>query len=259
VDLFDTHVHLSVDALYRDLDGVLARAKAAGVTGMLAASTDLEDSRRSLGIARANPGVVLATVGIHPESAGKVPDGWEEAFERLIVEGKPAAIGECGLDGFHPIPPIEEQYDVFRFQVRMAVKHRLPLVLHSRRAGEQVLAVVKAEGTGRGVFHCLDGDEVLARGAVNAGFHLGVGGTATFPKNEVLRGMLSRLPRDRIVLETDAPWLAPQPVRGRPNEPAYIVHTLAVVAMSLGIAPAAAADLTTANARALFGLARPTS
>jgi len=250
--LFDSHVHLSVDALHEDLDGVLARAKAAGVTGMLAASTDLGDSALSLGIAKANPGFVIASVGVHPESAGKVAEGWEEEFERLLAEGRPAAIGECGLDGFHPEPPIEDQYDVFRFQVRMAVKHRLPLVLHSRRAGEQVLAVVKEEGAERGVFHCVEDNEILARGVVNAGFHLGFGGTATFPRNEVLRGMLKRMPRDRILLETDAPWLAPQPVRGKRNEPAFIVHVAETVAAALGITAEEVAAVTFDNSRRLF-------
>jgi TatD DNase family protein len=252
VALFDTHVHLGVDALFGDLAGVLARAQAAGVTAMLAAATDLEDRRRGLDIARAHPGVVVAAVGIHPEAAANVPADWREQLERLIVEGHPGAIGECGLDAFHPVPPIEDQYEVFRFQVRMAVKHRLPLVLHSRRAGEQVLAVVKEEGAGRGVFHCLEGDEVLARGAVAAGFHLGIGGTATFPKNEVLRAMLGRLPKDRLLLETDAPWLAPQPVRGKQNEPAYLVHTADTVAKAVGITVEELAELTTASARALF-------
>jgi len=254
VALFDTHVHLCVDALWGDLEGVLARARDAGVTGMLAASTDLEDSARSLDAAQANPGFVLAAVGIHPEAAANVPDDWQERLERLVVEGHPAAIGECGLDGFHPVPPIEGQYDVFRFQVRMALKHRLPLILHSRRAGEQVLAVVKEEGAERGAFHCIEDNEVLARGALSAGFHLGVGGTATYPRNDVLRGMLKRLPRDRIVLETDAPWLAPQAVRGKTNEPAYLVHTAVVVAEAVGVAPEALADFTTANARTLFRL-----
>ncbi|MEK7474624.1 MAG: TatD family hydrolase [Candidatus Coatesbacteria bacterium] len=250
--LFDTHVHLAVDGLFGDLGGVLARAQAAGVTRMLAASTDLADSRKGLDIAKAHPGQVFAAVGIHPEASADLPVDWEEQFERLIVEGRPNAIGECGLDAFHPVPPIEDQYGVFRFQVRMAVKHRLPLILHSRRAGEQALAVVKEEGAERGVFHCIEGDEIFARGAIAAGFHLGVGGTATFPKNEVLRAMLGRLPKDRLLLETDAPWLAPQPVRGKPNEPAWLVHTAETVAQAVGVTAAELADLTTASARALF-------
>jgi TatD DNase family protein len=254
VVLFDTHVHLAVDAFRDDLEGVIARARAAGVAGLLAASTDLEDSARSLEIANANPGFVFATVGVHPESAGKVSEDWEERLERLIVEGRPAAIGECGLDGFHPEPPVEAQFDVFRFQVRMAVKHRLPLILHSRRAGEQVLSVVKEEGADSGVFHCVEDDEILARGAANAGFHLGFGGTATFPRNEVLRGMLKRMPRDRILLETDAPWLAPQAVRGKRNEPAFIVYVAETVAAALGVTAEELGALTSDNARRLFGL-----
>ena len=252
--LFDSHVHLCVEALDSDLGGVLERAKAAGVTGMLAVSTCLADSRRSLEIAKAHTGLVAATVGIHPEAAAEAGEGWEGELERLVAEGKPAAIGECGLDGFHPVPPIEDQYGIFRFQVRLAVKYRLPLVLHSRRAGEQVLALVKEEGASRGVFHCIEDDEVLARGAVAAGFHLGVGGTSTYPRNDVLRAMLGRLPKERLLLETDAPWLAPQAVRGKRNEPAFIVHTAEVVAKAAGMPVEELAGLTSANARGLFGV-----
>ncbi len=251
--MFDTHAHLTDPGLNFDLEGVLKRAGEAGVRWILTAATDLESSREALKVA-AEHDSVLAAVGVHPECAGAVEPGWEVALEELIVQGKPCAIGECGLDAFHPNPPIEAQVPIFRAQVRIARKHRLPLLLHSRRAAEEVLRILKEEDalTVGGVFHCIESDEIFARAAVNAGYHLGVGGTCTFPRNDVLRNMLKRMPLDRILLETDCPYLAPQPVRGKTNEPAFMVHTAEVVAKAAGIAVADLVKVTTKNALRLF-------
>lgn len=251
--LFDTHVHFTVPELWKDLEGVFARAKDAGVAGFLSVSTDLDTSRRSLELVRARSGV-FAAVGIHPGSAGHVARGWEEKLERLIEDGGPAAIGECGLDGYHLDPPLDVQEPVFRVQVRLARKHQRPLIMHTRKATWQALRILEEENAldVGGIFHCIEGDEIFARAAVNAGFHLGVGGTSTYPRNDVLRAMLARMPKDRIVLETDAPWLPPQPVRGKRNEPAYLAHTAAVVAEALGLGAEAMGELTTENALKLL-------
>lgn len=249
--LFDTHAHLTDDQLYLELEGVLERARAAGVTRVLSVATNLATSRTNADALRVREGI-LVSYGVHPQNAGEVEPGWEEALDDLLARARPAAVGECGLDAHHPDPPIERQVPILRAQVRLAKKHGLPLVLHTRKASWEVLKLIESEGGCAGVFHCIEPDEVLLRAAVNAGFYLGVGGTCTYPRNEMLRAILKRLPRDRILLETDSPYLPPQPVRGRRNEPSFIVHTAAVVAEALGVTVDECAALTAANATALF-------
>jgi len=253
---FDTHAHLCDPAYEGGIDGLIKRADESEVTWILSASTDIDDSARNIAMARSRSRV-LAAAGVHPESAGKVAPGWKTALDNLLAGGGACAVGECGLDAFHPNPPREIQEPVFRTQVRLALKHRLPLVIHSRKAGLEVLRILEEEGAvgeGKpgGVFHCAEADEVLARAVVNSGFYLGIGGTVTFPKNDILRNMLPRMPLDRILLETDAPYLAPQPVRGKRNEPAYVIHVAAEVAKALGIKVEEVGKRTRENAMRLF-------
>jgi len=253
---FDTHAHLCDPAYEGDIAGLIKRADEAEVTWILSASTDLADSVKNIAIARSRSRV-LAAVGVHPESAGNVAPGWENELDSILAGGGACAVGECGLDAFHPNPPREIQEPVFRAQVRLALKHRLPLVIHSRKAGLEVLRILEeegavGEGSPGGVFHCAEADEVLVRAVVNAGFHLGVGGTVTFPKNDIMRNMLVRMPLDRILLETDAPYLAPQPVRGKRNEPAFITHVAAEVAKALGMKVEEVGKRTRENGMKLF-------
>ncbi len=254
---FDSHAHLNDEALRGEVEDVIRRADEAEVTWILAASVSLDDSRANLALARSHSRV-LAAAGVHPEEAGQAAHGWEAELEALLASGGAAAVGECGLDAFHPDPPLEIQQAVFRAQVRLARKHRLPLVMHSRRAGLEVLQVLEEEGPlpAGGVFHCIEPDEVLARAVTGAGFHVGISGTITFPRNDVLRGMLKRLPPERLLVETDSPYLAPQAVRGKRNEPAFVPHVTAEVAKALGIRVEEAARRTRENALSLFGGAR---
>ncbi len=256
---FDTHAHLTDSGLHAELEDVLHRAGEARVTCILAVASDLATSRESLAIVR-NHSQVLASAGVHPELAGRVTPGWEAELEDLIVRERPVAVGECGLDAHHPDPPLAAQVPVLRAQVRLAKKHRLPLVLHSRKAAWEVLAVIEEEQAldVGGVFHCISDDEVFARAAMNAGFHLGLGGTCTYPRNDVLRTMIKRFPRDRLLLETDAPYLAPQVVRGKRNEPAFVTHTASVVAEAVGVSVEELATCTRENGLRLFR-SRPTS
>lgn len=253
--LFDTHCHLTSPEFSADLDGVIGRAKEAGVEGILSVAVDLADALATREIALKHPGFLRWAAGIHPESAGRVAAGWEAELERIIVELKPNAIGECGLDGHHPEPPMAVQLPVFRAQLRLARTHRLPIVIHSRKAGEECLREIDLAGglPAGGVFHCIEGDEILARAIVNAGFHVGLGGIATYPRNDVLRAMLVRLPQDRLLLETDAPWLPPVPHRGKRNEPSFVALTAEAVAKALGMPADELGALTAANARKLFG------
>jgi len=252
VALFDTHCHLTDPAFAPDLAAVLARAAAAGVDRILSVSVNLATAGGALDQAKIHSGI-LAAVGVHPEEAGNVAPGWEAALERLIADGRPAAVGECGLDAHHPVPTIEIQRPVFVAQLRLAKKYALPLVMHTRKAGWEVLKLLESEGLPpHGVFHCIEDDELLVRAVTKAGWHVGFGGTCTYPRNQPLREILSRVDRSRVILETDAPYLAPQPVRGKRNEPALIVHAAAVAGRAWGITAEEAAALTTANALRLF-------
>lgn len=221
---------------------------------IVAAASDLENSRASSELAGREKGII-ASAGVHPEAAGRVGPDWERELEEIIRNKRPAAIGECGLDAHHPDPPVEKQEPILRVQVRLAKKYSLPLILHSRRAGWEVLRVLEQEGPlpAGGVFHCIEGDEVLALSAVKAGFCVGIGGPVTYPRNNVLRNLLKRVPRERILLETDCPYLPPQPVRGKRNEPAFMAYVAEAVARELDVSPEETAALTSANAHRLFG------
>lgn len=253
--LFDTHCHLTSPEFAADLDAVISRAKDAGLEAILSVAVDMADAIATREISLKYPGLVRWAAGVHPEAAGKVAPGWESELERIITELKPGAIGECGLDGHHPVPTMDVQLPVFMTQVRMAKTHRLPIVIHSRKTGWECLKIIEDLGglPAGGVFHCIEGDEVFARAVVNAGFHIGVGGIATYPKNDVLRGMLGRMPKDKILLETDAPWLPPVPHRGKRNEPAYVALTAEAVAKAMSMTADELGSLTTTNARRLFG------
>lgn len=253
--LFDTHCHLTSPEFAADLEGVLGRAKDAGVEGILSVAVDLDDAEATRRLSLKYPGMIRWAAGVHPEAAGRVAADWEAVLERMIAEHHPSAIGECGLDAHHPEPAMHLQIPVFQAQVRMAKRFRLPIVIHSRKTGFECLRVIGEAGglPAGGVFHCIEGDEILARAVVSAGFHLGLGGIATYPKNEILRGMLARMPQEKLLLETDAPWLPPVPHRGKRNEPAFVALTAEVVAKSLGMAVMELGELTAANARRLFG------
>jgi len=187
VALFDTHCHLTDPVFAADLDAVLARAAGAGVDRILSVSVNLATASGALDQARAHPGI-LAAVGVHPEEAGNVGPGWDTELERLIVERRPAAVGECGLDAHHPVPTIEVQRAVFVAQIRLAKRYALPLVMHTRKAGWEVLKLLEAEGAPpHGVFHCIEDDELLVRAVTKAGWHVGFGGTCTYPRNQPLR------------------------------------------------------------------------
>jgi TatD DNase family protein len=148
---------------------------------------------------------------------------------------------------------MEEQRPVFIAQIRLAKKYHLPLVMHTRKAGWEVLKLLEAEGAPpRGVFHCIEDDELLVRAVTKAGWHAGFGGTCTYPKNQPLRDILTRVDRSKVILETDAPYLAPQPVRGKRNEPSFVAHVAGVVAQAWGVSISEVHRITTANASALF-------
>jgi TatD DNase family protein len=263
VNLTDSHCHLDDGQFAQDQAEVIARACAAGVKYMLAIGTgngppDLEVALR---VADEYPSV-FATVGIHPNDSGKLArssDGSEDTFkdlERLLMHPKVKAMGEVGLD-YHWGVPKETQLPVFERQLEIAAAARLPVVIHTRDAWEDTLAVLRTQWAPTKlpcILHCFTGTTRQANECLELGFFLGFGGVSTFPKAIDLREAARIVPSDRLLLETDAPYLAPVPYRGKRNEPAFVAHTARAIAAVREIAVEDLASQTTANFERIIGL-----
>lgn len=250
--LVDTHCHLDCDPLAADVPAVLARARAAGVAACLTIGTDLASSHAAVALAQRHPGVRCA-VGIHPNDAGGATEEVLRALEALAEDPVVAAIGEVGLDFYRQGAPADVQERVFRRCVALARRRGLPLAIHCRNAYDALLAVLReAPAPIRGVLHCVSGPAAFVQEALALGLHVSFAGNVTFPNAAALRALVPLVPEDRLLVETDAPFLAPQPVRGRTNEPAYVAHTAAALAALRGVSVDALGQATSRNARALF-------
>ena len=259
-ELVDTHCHLTESPLAGSIGEVLARARAAGIGQVLTIGTTLEDSRVNVALARQHPGV-RAAVGIHPhEAASATPEAVEE-LEALAADPAVGAIGEVGLDHYRHLAPAERQQEAFLACIGIARRRSLPLAIHCRQAYDELLELLRQDAQRHdrvaGVIHCASGPPAFISGALELGLHISFAGNATFPNAQALRALVPLVPDDRLLLETDAPFLAPQPVRGRPNEPAYLAHTAEVVARLRGVSVEDLGRLTSGNARRLFGFATP--
>lgn len=253
--LVDAHCHFGGGQDEKtSVEAVLARARAAGVGGFIAVGTELEDSPRVLELARAHADV-RASVGVHPHEARTWNKGSLAALRELVAASETVFVGETGLDWHYDFSPREEQEAVFRAQVRLAREVGKPLMIHTRTAREATLAVLREEGGEAvgGMFHCYSEDLDFAREVLDLGFHLSFSGLVTFPKAPEIQAVAAWAPLDRILVETDSPYLAPVPHRGKRNEPAHVVHVAAFVARLRGMAPEALAEQTTANLEALCG------
>ncbi len=252
--LIDSHCHLDgySDA---ELPGVLARAASAGVAEFVTIGTTMEQSRAILPRARAHENV-WCTVGVHPHHAAEAPLPSPEDLLDLVADPKVIGIGETGLDWFYKEPPPESQERNFRIHIAAARAAGLPLVIHARSADADIERVLAEEIETRGPFafllHCFSSGRRLAEFAIARGGYVSFSGILTFPKSEEIRDIARDLPAERVLVETDAPYLAPVPLRGKRNEPAFVVHTAAVLARVRGLEPAALAALTSANFRRLF-------
>ncbi|NLM38009.1 MAG: TatD family hydrolase [Firmicutes bacterium] len=253
--LFDTHCHLNDETYQADLAAVLARARAAGVVRMLVVGYDLPSSRRALALAEAENGV-YAAVGIHPHDAAGVTAADLECLAELLARPQAVALGEIGLDYHYENSPRRRQQEVFRAQLALARKAGKPVVIHGREAHADLVATLKAEGGSfQGVMHCYSGSKEAAREYLEMGLYISVAGPVTFKNARKLPEVVPALPVDRLLIETDAPYLSPHPWRGRRNEPAYLVAVAERVAELLKLPVEAAADLTWNNGAACFGLA----
>lgn len=247
--LVDHHCHLDFPDFADELDGVIARAKAAGVGLMVSISTRIRRFERLLQIAESHPSV-FCSVGTHPHYAHEELDVPVEEIVRLSRHPKVVAIGEAGLDYFYDNSPRAAQERGFRNHIAAARETQLPLVIHARDADEDTAAILEDE-TARGAFpavlHCYTGGLDLARRGVDLGLYVSFSGILTFKKSDGLREVAKAVPLDRLLVETDAPYLAPGKYRGKRNEPAYVVETAAELARVKGITLDALAHATTEN------------
>ena len=246
--MIDTHAHLTA---LDDPDEVVARAVEAGVTRILTVGTDVDDCRRALELVERHDGV-FAILGIHPHEAGTATPDDLAAVRELLGHPKAVAVGETGLDWFRDYAPRDDQLRLFDAQLSLAAELGKPVVIHSRAADEDTLAAL-AGFDGTVVLHCFSSPHLLPT-ALERGWYVSFAGNATFPKAVDLRLSATQVPADRILAETDSPYLAPQPVRGRRNEPANVVHTLAALAKARGEYPAELERQIDRNATACFGL-----
>ncbi|MBV2187023.1 MAG: TatD family hydrolase [Rhizobium sp.] len=253
--LIDTHCHLDFADFDAERDELVARAREAGVTQMVTISTRVRKLDTLLALTERYPGI-FCSVGTHPNNADEELDVTADDFVRLATShDKIVAIGECGLDYFYDTQKPEDQKTGFLRQIEASRRTQLPLVIHSRSADED-MAVILTEETGKGAFpfilHCFSSGEALARTGVALGGYVSFSGILTFPKSTELREIAKTVPLDRLLVETDAPYLAPKRWRGKRNEPSYVVNTAEVLAETMGVSFDEMARITTDNAFRLF-------
>jgi TatD DNase family protein len=255
MDLFDTHAHLDDEQLAADVAGVVERAAAAGVSQILAVGTTAGSSENCLQHAQRFPGV-WSSAGIHPNHAAEAqPSDWD-VIVRLAGESRVVALGETGLDLYWKDTPLSMQQDYFDRHIRLSQATGLPFIVHLRETANEILAMLReaaSRGPLRGVMHSFTGTAEQAEEFVTLGMHISFAGMVTFKKSDELRAAAATIPANRLLVETDSPYLSPEPFRGkRPNEPARVVHTAECIAQVRGLALDALAEQATKNARALF-------
>jgi TatD DNase family protein len=253
----DSHAHLTFDRLADDLPGVLARARGAAIDAVITVGTEPADNARAAALAR-REAMVHAAVGFHPHGASQVKAVDWPVLEDLAARPEVVALGEFGLDYHYEHSPRKAQREVFATGVRLAAAMDRPLVVHTREADADTLAVLDAApALPRGVFHCFTGSAELAREALDRGFHVSFSGIATFPKSSAVREAARQVPLERLLAETDAPYCAPVPMRGKTNEPAYVVHVIRCLAEARGLSENDVRRITRRNACRLFRLPLP--
>ena len=250
--LFDSHAHVDDEKFDGEQEAVIARAREAGVTQILNAASDMESSRRAIKLAQEYPGI-YAAVGIHPHDARlAVKDDYEQLAEWTKLP-EVVAIGEIGLDYFYDYSPRDVQQKVFIRQLDVARQTGKPFIIHDRDAHADVLDIIKREGKGlNGVFHCFSGSLEMAREVIRLGFYVSMAGPVTFKNAVKQKEVAEEVPLERLLVETDSPYLTPQPHRGKRNEPAFVRLVAEEVANLRGMELEALAKATTANAKRLF-------
>ncbi len=248
--LIDTHAHLE---MLEGISGVIERARDAGLERIVAVSSDLISSKKSLGIAKDYP-IVYAAVGVHPHEASSFNEEVLSDIEYLGTEQKVVAIGETGLDYHYTHSPRDIQISSFRKHIELAKKLNLPLIIHVRDAHDDVLKIIKEEDAWEtmGVIHCFTGDYETAKRYIDEGFYISFSGIVTFKNADEIREAARKIPIERMLIETDSPYLAPIPFRGKRNEPSYVKYVAEKIAELRGVSPGKIEEETTTNAKNLF-------
>jgi TatD DNase family protein len=249
--MVDTHCHLIDPQFKKDLEQVLRRAQKAGINKIINAGYDVATSRDAIAMAQENAWLMPA-IGIHPNEAAAQSLKQMDEIRQIVDRNKAVAIGETGLDYYRDFSPKKEQQQLFREHINIARSKNLPLLIHTRNSVEDCTAILKQEKYSRGVFHCFSGTYEQACTILDIGFYLGFGGILTFSRR--LRDVFKKLPVDRVLLETDAPFLAPAGHRGQRNEPVYILETLHFAAGTLDMLPEDLEKILNRNAVCLFDL-----
>ena len=253
--LIDTHAHLSLPQFDKDRAEVIKRARDAGIKHIITVGTESDDCRKAVFLAEEHD-FISAAVGIHPHDAKTINAATYSLLRGFADDDNVVAIGEIGLDFYRNLSLRETQTHHFREQLRLAREVSLPVIIHDREAHQEVLQILqeeKAETVG-GVIHCFSGDWEMDKACLNMGFYISIPGTVTFKKSEEYHKLIRNLPLDRMLVETDCPFLAPHPFRGKRNEPAYIQYVAEAVARIKGIAQEELAKITVQNAQKLFNL-----
>jgi len=250
--LIDSHAHLHFPQFDEDRKDVIDRARAAGLVAVINVGTDLASTRAAVSLAETEK-FVYATVGVHPHHAEELTDAVLGELRQLSQHPKVVAIGEIGLDYYRDYTPRPIQREAFRRQLDLAAEVGLPIVVHSREAHDEVLDTLRGwEGTG--VLHSYAGGPERLDAVMELGFRIGISGPVTFSSAEDLRKVAGRVPLDRLLVETDCPYLTPIPYRGKRNEPAYVRYVVNEIAEARGVPEAEVARATVENAKRLFGL-----
>ena len=255
MNLFDTHAHMDFKDFDRDRGDMIKRAREAGMVNMLNAAFDLASSRRGIQLAEKYD-LIYASVGIHPHVSGQVPADYLSQMEKLADHVKVVALGEMGLDYFRNRSTVEAQKKVFREQLALAKELELPVIIHDREAHGDIMDIMRRDGPfpAGGVIHCYSGSWEMAGEFMAMGFYISIAGPVTFPKSNKLKDVATRTSADRLLIETDAPYLTPIPHRGKRNEPAYVRFTLMEIAALRGVPANELAEQCTNNGRRLFGI-----
>lgn len=249
----DTHCHLEMSRFDGDRDEVIKRAREAGLEAVITIGSDLESNTGAIRLSEAYD-MVYCSVGIHPHDAKDFTGETLLKLREWAAREKVVAIGETGLDYHYMHSPAEAQQEVFRRHLGLAVELGLPAVIHSREAKADTLRILRESGITRGVMHCFSGDMEMAEAAMAMGLYISIAGPVTFKDAKRLKEVARQVPDDSLLIETDAPYLTPEPLRGKRNEPSFIVHTAREIAGLRGVRPEDIARLTTLNAKRLFGI-----